>query len=81
MQISALDILEALLLVSGQPRLEQYGIRTKLGVQQRHVPVYLGKELHALVTLQKVGLVLREYQWAAGAPERPPGRDLRTNTI
>lgn len=50
--------LKTLRLVVRQPCFEEYGVHTKLSVQQRHVAIHFHKEVDALVALVKVGIVM-----------------------
>ena len=60
----------------GQPGLEEDGVHTELGVQQRHVAVDFDKEVDALVPLVEVGVVVRKSLRAARAAESPTGGHL-----
>ena len=70
--MSSSDELEALLLVLRYSRLEEHGVCAVLRVEEGHVAVDLGEEVHALVPLLEVGVVLRETHGASRAAERPP---------
>jgi len=55
-----LDVLEALLLVVRDARLEENGVRSVLGVQQRRIAEHPAKEIDALVPLLEVSVILAE---------------------
>ena len=72
--------LEALGLVVGQAGLKEHRIHSELSVEQRHIAIHLYKEIDALVTLMKVGVIMRQGLRTARATEGPPRRHLRKGT-